>query len=156
MKSSYKNNSDIYKRSYYGSLVVLFFFFMIFLLKTSICSGTENGFNSDDSSRISNNTEEIKLYKNNSDSVSKKDDISNKSTQKNKIKDLTVNKKLVNINTASVNELIELKGIGKKTAGEIIKYRNENGIFKTVEELMKVKGIGIKKYSEISDNIILK
>ena len=81
---------------------------------------------------------------------------SNKSSQKNKIKELTVSKKLVNINTASVDELTGLKGIGKKIAQEIVKFRNETGGFQTPEDIMKVKGIGKAKYSAIRDYIILK
>lgn len=49
---------------------------------------------------------------------------------------------LVNINTASKEELISLKGIGEKRAQEILNYRQKNGNFKTVDDLEKVPGIG--------------
>lgn len=54
----------------------------------------------------------------------------------------------ININTATKEELIQLKGVGDKTAESIIEYRT-NKKFETVEELTNVDGIGDKKMSEI-------
>ncbi|ABW66818.1 ComEA family DNA-binding protein [Desulfosudis oleivorans] len=51
---------------------------------------------------------------------------------------------LVNINTASVDELTALTGVGKEIAQRIIEYREANGAFKSVEQLQNVKGIGAK------------
>lgn len=51
-------------------------------------------------------------------------------------------KNIVNINTADVQELTKLKGVGEKKAEAIIAWRNENGGFKTVDDLLEVKGIG--------------
>lgn len=48
----------------------------------------------------------------------------------------------ININTADVEELTKLKGIGQKKAEAIIAWRKENGNFKTVDQLLEVKGIG--------------
>lgn len=48
----------------------------------------------------------------------------------------------VNINTASVEELQQIKGIGQKRAEAIVAYREAHGPFVTVEDLMEVKGIG--------------
>ena len=52
---------------------------------------------------------------------------------------------IININTATKDQLIKLPGIGAQYAGRIIAYREEHGSFKTVNDLMKVKGIGKKK-----------
>lgn len=51
---------------------------------------------------------------------------------------------LININTATVSELITLDGIGESRAKAIIEYREANGGFKSVDELTKVSGIGEK------------
>jgi len=48
----------------------------------------------------------------------------------------------ININTADVEELTKLKGIGQKKAEAIVAWRKENGNFKTVDQLLEVKGIG--------------
>lgn len=48
---------------------------------------------------------------------------------------------LININTATVEELMSLPGIGQSKADAIINYRDENGSFSTIEEIMKVPGI---------------
>ncbi len=59
----------------------------------------------------------------------------------------------ININTASVNELCTLKGIGGAIAGRIVKYREEHGKFISVEDLLGVNGIGEKKLDAIRDFI---
>ena len=48
----------------------------------------------------------------------------------------------VNINTADVETLTQLKGIGEAKANAIVKYRKEVGKFKKVEDLLNVPGIG--------------
>lgn len=57
--------------------------------------------------------------------------------------------KSININTARINELVKLPGIGEKTAEKIIQLRNERGKFKRVDELLDVKGIGEAKFNKI-------
>ena len=59
----------------------------------------------------------------------------------------------ININSASVDQLQNLKGIGQKKAQAIIDYRNENGSFETIEEIMKVKGIGQGIFEKIKNSI---
>lgn len=58
---------------------------------------------------------------------------------------------LVNINTAGVDELTALPGIGPVLAQAIVDYRTANGSFSSVEELINVKGIGTKKLEAILD-----
>ncbi len=50
----------------------------------------------------------------------------------------------ININTATVEELTELKNVGGKTAERIVAYRKANGPFKSPHDLTNVKGIGEK------------
>ena len=60
----------------------------------------------------------------------------------------------VNINTATVEELKTLKGVGEKKAEAIIEYRKKNGSFKTKEDLMKVRGIGKKLFESFEERIV--
>ncbi len=64
-----------------------------------------------------------------------------------------ISKGVININTADMYKLCKLDGIGESLASNIIKYRSENGRFKTVAELKKVKGIGTEKFNKIKNKI---
>ena len=59
----------------------------------------------------------------------------------------------VNINTATLEELQTIKGIGKKKAEAILQYRKEHGAFRTKEELLQVKGIGKKALEAIESQV---
>ncbi len=59
----------------------------------------------------------------------------------------------VNINTAAVDELSSLPGIGQTKAEAIVKYRKQAGKFKTVEDITNVKGIGDKMLKKIKPEI---
>lgn len=60
---------------------------------------------------------------------------------------------LVDINTASVQELETLPGIGEKRAREIIAYRETNGRFESIEDIKKISGIKEAVYTKIKDLI---
>lgn len=64
------------------------------------------------------------------------------------------NKDLININTATLEELLTLPGIGESKAKSIIEYREENK-FKNVEELMNVNGIGESLFEQIKNKITI-
>ena len=61
----------------------------------------------------------------------------------------------VNINTASAEELAQLKGIGPSHASKIVAYREKNGPFKMPEDLMQVSGIGQKTFDTNQELIII-
>ena len=61
----------------------------------------------------------------------------------------------INLNKATVEELAQLNRIGMKYAERIVKYREDNGPFKTTEELTKVPGIGVKTLELNKDRILV-
>ncbi len=76
----------------------------------------------------------------------------NTNVSNNTITQNTKNSSLVNINTATTKELLSITGIGESKASNIVKYREENGNFSSIEDIKNVSGIGdslfekIKKY----------
>jgi competence protein ComEA len=60
---------------------------------------------------------------------------------------------LININTASLEELDSLPGIGPTIAQRIIDYRTEKGPFQTIEDILNVSGIGPSTFDQIKDLI---
>ncbi len=61
----------------------------------------------------------------------------------------------ININTANLDQLLKLNGIGQSKALAIIKYREENGDFLVIEDLTNVSGIGLAIYEKLKDQIIV-
>ncbi len=59
----------------------------------------------------------------------------------------------ININTADINTLQKLPGIGEVKANAIIQYRKTNGAFKTIHDITRVSGIGEKTFEKIKDLI---
>lgn len=66
-----------------------------------------------------------------------------------------VSSKKININSASLEELMTLNGIGEAKAKLIINYRNESGKFMQIEDIKKVKGIGDAMYEKIKESIMV-
>lgn len=61
----------------------------------------------------------------------------------------------ININEASADELQQLPGIGPAYSKRIVKWRNENGRFKTVDQLLEIKGIGPARLEKIRPFVVL-
>ncbi len=59
---------------------------------------------------------------------------------------------LININTASKYDLMDIPSIGEQMAERIIEYRKESA-FKNIEDIMNVEGIGEKKFSSMKEHI---
>ena len=91
------------------------------------------------------NDHEVVIIPNINDKESEIENIIPSSNDKNK----------VNINTASINELDTLSGIGPSKAEAIIKYREENGTFKSIEEIKNVTGIGEALFEKFKENITI-
>lgn len=60
---------------------------------------------------------------------------------------------IVNLNTASKEQLMTLTGIGESRAEDILRYRQESGGFQTIDEIMNVPGIKESAYLKIKDSI---
>ena len=59
----------------------------------------------------------------------------------------------IDLNSATVEQLIQLPGIGPVIARRIVEYRTEHGPFTSVEEVLNIKGIGPKRFERIKDLI---
>ncbi|MGB9661535.1 MAG: helix-hairpin-helix domain-containing protein [Moorellaceae bacterium] len=62
----------------------------------------------------------------------------------------------ININTAGLEELDTLPGIGPALAQRILDYRQQHGPFRTIEDLQNVSGIGVKRFEELKDLITVR
>ncbi|KAA3599236.1 MAG: helix-hairpin-helix domain-containing protein [Calditrichaeota bacterium] len=94
---------------------------------------------------------------------SRSDSVEIKSIQKPIVESKNLKKKFdtennsskLDLNSATIEDLIKLHGIGPKTATKIIELRNQKGSFGSVEELIEVKGIGKKKLAKIKDFVVV-
>jgi competence protein ComEA len=64
-------------------------------------------------------------------------------------------KPAINLNTATIDQLETLPGIGRKTAERIVEYRTKAGGFKRIEDLMNVKGIGEKSFLKLKPLVVV-
>lgn len=72
-----------------------------------------------------------------------------------KAKTMQMKMQKINLNTATVEELSVLPGVGEKKAAAIIDYRKMKGKFTSIDELVEVKGIGPKMLEKMKDQISL-
>ena len=59
----------------------------------------------------------------------------------------------ININKATVAELVTLPGVGEKTAASVVEYRQIHGDFKTIDGIINVKGVGEKTFAKMAEQI---
>lgn len=67
----------------------------------------------------------------------------------------TITTEKISINSASLEQLQTLSGIGESKAKDIINYRETNGLFKSIEDIKNVPGIGEALFAKIKENITL-
>lgn len=68
---------------------------------------------------------------------------------------LSTEQRKVNLNTAGISELTTLSGVGESKAQAIIRYREENGGFCSIDEIMKIEGIKEGVFQKIKDHIVV-
>lgn len=71
-------------------------------------------------------------------------------------KSYSASARVVNINTASAEEIAVIPGLGEKKSQAIVKFREKNGLFAKVEDLKRVDGIGDKLFEKIKPYIVAK
>jgi competence protein ComEA len=59
----------------------------------------------------------------------------------------------ISLNTATVDQLDELEGVGPATAQKILDWRKQHGGFKSVEDLQQISGIGPKRFESLKDKV---
>ncbi len=89
----------------------------------------------------------------------KSESVSSKKRQSKEYKKLSSNQVkndgLLNLNSATEEDLNNLPGIGETLAKNIISYRNKNGRFRTLSDLDKVEGIGKKKFKKLKNKVTI-
>ena len=69
------------------------------------------------------------------------------------VSEKVMSEEMINLNTATAEELAQLKGVGEKLAQRIIEYREQHGPFENIEDILQVKGLGEKFLEENSARI---
>ena len=86
--------------------------------------------------------------------IPNKNELSNANTNINVSKEgNTAEEGIININTASLEELQKINGVGEVKAKSIINYREKNGGFKSIDEMKNIEGIGDKTFEKMKDQI---
>ena len=104
---------------------------------------------SDEMTIIIYSTEEVLEKFREENCVCEKCDITNDAC----ISSTTTDNQLININTADEKELQNINGVGEAKAKSIIEYREENGLFTTIEDIKNVPGIGDSLFEKIKEYI---
>lgn len=112
-------------------------------------------------SKKSNASENASAEKSENKSASKSENRSegkSKNKSKNKVNSESIAEKssCINLNTASVEKLQQLRGVGPKMAERIIAHRKRFGSFKRINDLMNVKGIGAKTLAKFREKLCFK
>lgn len=88
--------------------------------------------------------------------IPNKNELSNANTNINVSKEgNTPEDGIININTASLEELQKINGVGEVKAKSIINYREKNGGFKSIDEMKNIEGIGDKTFEKMKDQITI-
>ena len=88
--------------------------------------------------------------------IPNKNELSNANTNINVSKEgNTAEDGIININTASLEELQKINGVGEVKAKSIINYRETNGGFKSIDEMKNIEGIGDKTFEKMKDQITI-
>lgn len=104
-----------------------------------------------------NDTDSVVFHKSDEKEVDYKQEVLDFNSQSfdNIQKKILPAEKSINLNTAEIEELVNLPGIGQKTAQNIIDYRSKHKRFNNTNELLKVKGIGQAKLAKIKKYIFI-
>lgn len=95
----------------------------------------------------------IVIDENNSANIKSKQNTNSNKQKENVSETQKDDNNLININTASKEELLTITGIGESKADSIINYRKENGSFEKIEDIKNVSGIGDSLFEKIKDYI---
>lgn len=125
--------------------------YVVVYTKNEISEYKKNNGNVIDNSKITCASNECICPDVNNDACINKNDNTKSNSSSSKETDLKDAK--ISINNASKEELMSLSGIGDAKADAIIAYRQENGLFKSIEDIKNVSGIGDAIFEKIKNNI---